>query len=262
MDCKTALSLLEPYLDGELDRGDARELEAHVDGCADCRAALTQLGELRQSLRDRSLQYTAPPELRERIRASGRGAGAAAAPSRFGARRAAPSWMRLAAACVLAFGAGGVSMHLWNSEQNSVSVRTQVSRDLLASHWRALAATSPVDVVSSDRHTVKPWFAGKLAVAPVVQDFAEQGFPLVGGRLDYVGSERVAVLVYRHGQHLIDVFVLPAAESAEAIESVQQQGYAVSAVKLGAQTAAMVSDMDREETSRLVRLLESGSRSR
>jgi len=259
MDCKTALALLEPYLDNELDRADARELEAHVDTCADCAAALTRLGDLRQSLRDQTLRHTAPAELRERIRAAEAGAlpSGAASPPRTASRRAMPQWSRLAAACVLAFGAGGVSVHLWNSAQSGASADGQLTRDLFASHWRALAAATPVDVVSSDRHTVKPWFAGKVAESPLVRDFAEQGFALVGGRLDYVGNERVAVLVYRHGQHVIDVFVAPRAASAPAVEATEQQGYALTPVRLGNQTALIVSDMDREERSRFAQLVSS-----
>jgi len=259
MDCKTALALLEPYLDNELDRADARQLEAHVDTCAECAAALTRLGDLRQSLRDQTLRHTAPPELRERIRAAAAGAipSSAAAPPRTAGRRAMPQWSRLAAACVLAFGAGGVSVHLWNSGQNPAAVQTQVARDLFASHWRALAAATPVDVVSSDRHTVKPWFAGKVAESPLVRDFAEQGFALVGGRLDYVGDERVAVLVYRHGQHVIDVFVAPGAGSALTVEMAEQHGYSLTPARLGDQPAVIVSDMDREERSRFAQIVRS-----
>jgi len=259
MDCKTALALLEPYLDNELDRADARELEAHVDTCADCAAALARLGDLRQSLRDQTLRHTAPAELRERIRAAEAGAipSGAVSPPRTASRRAMPQWSRLAAACVLAFGAGGVSVHLWNSGQSGAAADAQLTRDLFASHWRALAAASPVDVVSSDRHTVKPWFAGKVAESPLVRDFAEQGFALVGGRLDYIGNERVAVLVYRHGQHVIDVFVAPRAASAPPVEATEQQGYALTPVRLGNQTALIVSDMDREERSRFAQLVSS-----
>jgi len=139
---------------------------------------------------------------------------------------------------------------MWNSAQGADSA---LSHDIFAGHWRALAAATPVDVVSSDRHTVKPWFAGKLAQAPLVQDFAEQGFALVGGRLDYLGAERVAVLVYRHGQHLVDVFVLPAAANLAAAS--EQQGYRLQPVRLGNQPAAIVSDMDAQEFSRFVTLL-------
>ena len=245
MDCRTGLSLLEAYLDNELDRTDARELEVHIDTCADCSAALSRLDELRRSLRDQALRYAAPQSLRDRIQATADTSGALP-------RRSMPAWTRLAAACVLAFGAGGVSVHLWNSEQ-SPDTQEQIARDLFASHWRALAATSPVDVVSTDRHTVKPWFAGKVAEAPLVQDFAEQGFALAGGRIDYVGSARVPVLVYRHGQHVIDVFVLSQASTLP--RTAQDKGYALSAITLGDQPAAIVSDMDAAERARFAELL-------
>jgi anti-sigma factor (TIGR02949 family) len=257
MDCKDALALLEPYLDNELDRADARALEAHVDTCAECAAALTRLGDLRQSLRDPALRHAAPPDLHERIRDAATGAVPTGIAPRAARRWVMPQWSRLAAACVIAFGAGGVSVHLWNSGQDRTNAQTQVARDLFASHWRALAAATPVDVVSSDRHTVKPWFAGKVAESPLVRDFAEQGFTLVGGRLDYVGDERVAVLVYRHGQHVIDVFVAPRAASAPLVEATEQQGYALTPVRLGDQPAVIVSDMDREERSRFAQIVRS-----
>src|SRR5262249_20999139 len=113
---------------------------------------------------------------------------------------------------------------------------------------------TPVDVVSSDRHTVKPWFAGKVAQAPPVRDFAEQGFALVGGRIDYLGGARVPVLVYRHGQHLIDVFALSPG-SATPGASVRQAGYTLRFVSLDGAPAAIVSDMDGGELAAFARLL-------
>lgn len=245
MECELARGLLEAYLDGELGRAEARELEAHVDGCAECRAVLDRLDALRRALREPALRAHAPEQLRARIRDA-----ASAAPR---ARRRPGALLRHAAALLLAFGAGGGAMYWWNAPHG----QTGVTRDLFASHWRALAATSPVDVLSSDRHTVKPWFAGKLAQAPLVQDFAEQGFALVGGRIDYVGAERVPVLVYRHGQHLADVFVL-GPDSAPPGPALQR-GYALQPVTLGGQRAAIVSDMDAQELARLGTLL-SGAR--
>ena len=257
MDCKTAVALLELYLDKELDRVDARELEAHVDDCADCRAALTRLDALRVALRDAALRHPAPQALRERLLAARIQTDAPDLhSSRLPARRGAPPWMRMAAVCVLAFGAGSVATHLWNSRQDAVAGQEQITRDLFASHWRALAATSPVDVVSSDRHTVKPWFAGKIAEAPLVADFVDQGFALAGARIDYVGSERVAVLVYRHGQHVVDLFVLPHTPLQQLAAPARNAGYTTRGVMLGAQTAAIVSDLDEQEQDRFLQLLD------
>ncbi len=244
MDCKTTHPLLEAYLDGELDRDDTRAVEAHLDACAEARSLLTRLDELRRSLRDRSLRYVAPESLRQRIAATN--ADVAAHATR------APRWMNFAAACVLAFAAGGTVVHLFGgASQDSAS---QITRDVFASHWRALAATSPVDVVSTDRHTVKPWFAGKVAQAPVVQDFSDRGFPLVGGRIDYVGSARVPVLVYKHGMHVIDVFVLPPGTPLTAAHA---QGYGMETAAMDGAVLAVVSDMDAQEMAKFRALLSS-----
>jgi len=255
MECSHAQPLIAAYLDGELERAEARELEAHVDDCPACRESLAQLGELRLALRSGATRHRAPPELRARV------AGAAAESARTGAavrRGSAGSGWRLAAAVVLAFAAGGGIVDLWNSGGAAPDERALLAHDLFASHWRALAAASPVDVVSSDRHTVKPWFAGKVAQSPLVADFADAGFPLVGGRVDYVGSERVPVLVYRHGQHLIDVFLLPAGAAQSLAQPLHQQGYAAERVTLGAQPAAVVSDLDRVELAKFEQLLARG----
>lgn len=239
MDCKEAARLLEPYLDGELDRDEVRALEAHVDGCAECQAALAQLGRVRHALRAEAPRFSAPASLRERIRREG------ATPAIAPRMRRAPSWMRLAAACFGAFVAGAAVMHFAQGPGNA---RDQAARDLFSSHWRALAATSPVDVVSSDKHTVRPWFAGKVAQSPRVTDFADQGFPLVGGRVDYIGNVRVPVLVYRHDKHLIDVYVLPS--DAPAGVSAKRDGYSLIWGTLDGERAAIVSDLDAGELAR------------
>jgi len=244
MDCKTAAALLEAYFDGELDRNEARALEAHVDSCADCRDALTALGQIRHALRTEAPRHAAPQALRDRIARDAR-------TTAIRTRREPRRWY-LAAACLAAFLAGAGVMQLWTRSASNGS--DLVARDLFASHWRALAAASPVDVVSSDRHTVKPWFAGKLAQAPLVKDFADQGFALVGGRIDYVGTERVPVLVYRHDRHLIDVFVL-SRDSGLAAAKEMRQGYSLVSGTLGDQTAAIVSDLDEQELSRFRQLL-------
>ncbi|HVI56239.1 MAG TPA: zf-HC2 domain-containing protein [Luteibacter sp.] len=244
MDCKAANDMLPLYFDGELDRATGREFEAHLDECADCRAALIELDALRGSLRNDAPRYRAPDALRARIQKE------MAVPV---ARR--PSRMRvpglaLAASWMLAFVAGGLTLTAWNHASRPADDRSQLTRDLFASHWRALAATSPIDVVSTDQHTVKPWFAGKIATAPVVQDYSTQGYALIGGRIDYVGTERVPVLVYRHGKHLIDVFVLPPTAVRGSIEPARIQGYVLEGATLGGQPAAIVSDMDEAELDR------------
>lgn len=261
MDCKTAQDTLPLYFDGELDRAASREFEAHLDTCADCRAALINLDALRTALRQDAPRQAAPELLRKRIEKL---AGAqmpvqAPASTRRTAARA-PRWLAYAASTVLAFAAGGMTVSLWNSpnrnaESAQASANAQLARDLFASHWRALAATSPVDVISTDRHTVKPWFEGKVGIAPAVHDFADQGFSLVGGRIDYADNTRLPVLVYRHGQHLIDVFVLPDTFALANAATASRSGYRIDTVKLAGQNAAIVSDMDQMETRKFAQLL-------
>jgi anti-sigma factor (TIGR02949 family) len=252
MDCKTAHTLLALYLDGELDRADARALEDHIDTCAECRDAMVGLGRLRHSLRTEATRYAAPSALRERIEQATRTT-SREQPRGF-TRRA--RWLA-AAACVCGIAIGATIMRF--SGFAAPDAGQQASRDLFASHWRSLAATSPVDVISSDRHTVKPWFAGKVMQAPTVKDFVDQGFALVGGRIDYVGSERLPVLVYRHGQHLIDVFVLPREGSVE-IKPARREGYTLMTGTLDGQKTAIVSDLDGEELARFGRLLDDSAK--
>jgi anti-sigma factor RsiW len=244
MDCSSARELLPLYFDGELDRASGREFERHLDTCEECRAALIELDSLRTRLRNDTPRHAAPAALRERIARTA--ANALATPHANPRMR----WLALAASWALAFVAGGALLPAWK-----IGNEPPIARDLFASHWRALAAASPVDVVSTDRHTVKPWFEGKVAQAPLVRDFAEQGFALVGGRIDYVGSARVPVLIYRHGQHLVDVFVLPPADAAALSHPLQREGYALEPLRLGDQAAVIVSDMDATESARFAQLI-------
>jgi len=235
MDCRRSGDV-PLYFDGELDPVATREFERHLDGCDDCRAALVALDSLRRDLRESLPRAIAPAALRERLKA-------VAASTRPTGR----SWLALAAAAAFAFVVGGVATTAW---QGRDAAHEALARDLFASHWRALAAASPVDVVSTDRHTVKPWFAGKVAQAPLVRDLAADGYPLVGGRIDYVGEVRVPVLVYRHGQHSIDVFVLGDAGTTAAFAPTTRRGYTLDPLTLGGQSAAVVSDLDAEELAR------------
>ncbi|MEP6897828.1 MAG: zf-HC2 domain-containing protein [Rhodanobacter sp.] len=255
MDCKIASELLPPYFDGELDRTTSRELEAHLDGCAHCRDALIGLDALRTTLREEAPRHPAPELLRARIRKEISRTSVPMQSAAFAARSRHAGWLAMAASWVVMFAAGGMWMSMRNHAGANEDAQSQISRDMFAGHWRALAANSPFDVVSTDQHTVKPWFAGKVSVAPLVQDFTAQGFALVGGRIDYVGSERVPVLVYRHGHHLIDVFVLSPDHAPALDNPVQSQGYLQETVMLGGQPATIVSDMGGADLAHFAQLL-------
>jgi anti-sigma factor RsiW len=194
MNCEEMRTWLAAHLDEELDVVESLKVERHLSECADCRRDLEEGLVLRNALRDGELYHLPPAGLEQKLRKAVRqsaGAGTPWWPVRL-------DW-RLAAAGALACAA--LVMALWlrpNGEQG-------IAADVLASHVRSLQADHLVDVASSDRHTVKPWFQGKLDFSPPVPDLPE----LVGGRLDYIGGRAVASLVYQRRQHRINVFVWP-----------------------------------------------------
>ena len=252
MNHDAARALLEAYLDGELDRAAVDEVESHLATCATCRAELASLEELRGALRALP-KHRAPPDLRARIAAVGD------LPATEGVRPASPAnpWWRLAAAVLLGI-AIGASYMTWRGAGMSTDSSRLFARDLLASHLRALAASSAVDVISEDRHTVKPWFAGKIGESPPVIDPKAEDFALLGGRIDYVADRRTAVVVYGHRKHVIDVYMAPGADASDARAS-QSQGYSFTPCVLAGQSAWIVSDIDEESLRRFTGLLGCGS---
>ncbi|WP_416047774.1 anti-sigma factor family protein [Cupriavidus basilensis] len=224
MNCNDARLLLQASADGELGAGDALRLEQHLAQCTACTAQLAHLRELRTVLRAHAPYHRAGPALRARLTAALDAAQATPAPQAAGSgAAAAPSgnggawWQRMrryfewgpaanAAMAALTVATLGIGMVQYALSDGSGPT---VEGEMVSSHVRALISGHTIDVASSDRHTVKPWFNGRIDYAPSVRELAPQGFPLVGGRLDYVHGRPVAVLVYRRNQHPIDVFVLP-----------------------------------------------------
>ena len=201
MTCDDAGVLLHALLDGELDAGHAREVEAHLAGCPRCAGQLRGYREMRQAMFGANLSFAAPAALRSRIDAIVPAASARApAPSRRSLLQGFALGTALSAAA-----AASVLFAVVRSDENQ-----RILGDVVSAHLRSLQAEHLTDVPSTDQHTVKPWFNGRLAVAPPVADLTAQGFTLLGGRLDYVDGKAVAAIVYRRRVHVINLFVAQA----------------------------------------------------
>ncbi|HEY6070074.1 MAG TPA: anti-sigma factor [Chthoniobacterales bacterium] len=191
--------LLHAYADGELDVINGREVEQHLQGCCECRAMHEQIRALHEALTNDTPAYRAPARLRRNVRAALR------REARSSEKTFSP-WLVFATGAALA----AIVLGLILSQTTRTSHENTIVDQVVANHVRSLLATHLVDVASSDQHTVKPWFDGKIDFAPDVRDFAMSGFPLVGGRLDYLDDKTVVVLVYQRNKHPINVFIAPA----------------------------------------------------
>ena len=216
MQCEEVRPRLDAYVDGELAADERALLHEHVDGCPECSSEIAELAELRAGIRQSAPIYTAPEELRSRIRFALRREAAANAP----AAPRAPGWLAYAASILLAVavGSGGTFLIVGERQQDVIA------GEIIDSHLRSLLGTHLTDVASSDQHTVKPWFAGRSNVSPPAVDLGGEGFPLVGGRLDLIAGRPVPALVYRRRDHVINLFVLPAS-TGDRGEALTRRGY-------------------------------------
>jgi anti-sigma factor RsiW len=249
MNCEQVRQLLNGYIDDELDLATALRMEEHLPGCADCRMRLEAAQAVRHAAAQSAVYHPAPPALRDRLRQAIQAEAAAQPPSSL--RFSLPWWKRpmaysgLAASIIIL---AGLAVLLFPPR----APRGEID-EVVASHLRSLEANHLVDVQSTDQHTVKPWFTGKIDFSPPVIDLASKGFPLIGGRLDYLEHQKVAALVYMRHKHVINLFIWPG-EATPLSET--KQGFNLIRFQCKGMACWAISDVNAAELQQFVDLFQ------
>ena len=248
MTCKEIEDLLDAYIDGELDLVHSLEIEQHLPDCPDCLKIYENQQTLKKAFKTENLYFKPPADLQKRLHTS------LLNYSRPPAYKRRPRLvLAVAAVVVLALIAGSI---LWLS----LSSRTedQLAQEVVAAHIRSLMVNHLADVISTDQHTVKPWFNGKLDFAPSVQDLVDKGFALTGGRLDYLDQRPVATLIYQRRGHRINLFIWPSSAGEDKdteLKSQTRQGYNIFHWTKDGMIFWAISDLNSGELGEFVQLL-------
>ena len=270
MNCEEATKLMDGYLDSELDPITSQKIEQHLRECPKCDQAYKIHGSLIRVIGNATPYYKVPAELREQIQSSLRDAvgakdkggsgqpGQLSVPRPQGERRPVLSqvpwnWLALAATIML----GALITAVFLPRMRPPNADQFLATQLIASHVRSLMANHLMDVPSSDQHTVKPWLDAKLDFAAPVADLSSQGFPLIGGRLDYLNNHSVAALVYQKRKHFINLFIWPTTpEDSTAQTMVEREGYHLVHWSDGDFTYWAVSDVNPSDLQNFKQLFE------
>jgi anti-sigma factor RsiW len=220
LSCQITQEFIHAYVDGELDLARSLEVEQHIQECQVCATAYRSQTALRSGLKESSLYHPAPARLEKRIRSSLR----REAKSEVGRRSLVWRWVPVGAMALILL----LGFVIWRAAPGLRPAGDEIlAQEMVSNHVRSLQLESHrADVISSDQHTVKPWFDGKLDFAPPVKDFSSQGFPLIGGRLEYLNNRAVAALIYQRQKHFINLYIWPVDQSNAGGEiATKRQGY-------------------------------------
>jgi anti-sigma factor RsiW len=242
MNCHQAGQVIGAYADGQLEALAVLELEKHLQDCSACALTWRNLQSLKKTLKQDALYFKAPAELRRRINTQ------FPSPKQAVSEQFAWDWNWLTTALSGAL-AVCLALLLFVS-QTRPSAEQQFQQEMISNHVRSLMPGHGTDVASTDQHTVKPWFNGKVDFSPPVKDLATEGFPLTGGRLDYLGNRNVAALVFQRNKHVINLFVWPGQEhDSKPTAAKPRQGYNLIHWSQGGMSFWAVSDLNQKELS-------------
>jgi anti-sigma factor RsiW len=238
-------------VDGELDLARSLEVEQHMLECQVCASAYRSQTALRSAFKDSSLYHSASAKLEKRIRSSLR----REAKSEVGRRWFGWRWLPVGVALALVI---LTALVMWRAVPGLRSGDDVLAQEIVSNHVRSLQLeTHRADVISSDQHTVKPWFDGKLDFAPPVKDFSSQGFPLIGGRLEYLNNRAVAALIYQRQKHYINLYIWPAEQSNASREvATKHQGYNLLHWSNAGMNYWAISDLNAVELHEFARLVQ------
>lgn len=250
MQCQESKKILDAYVDNEVDVLQSVALEEHLAGCPECTKTIENRRVLKSAIQNADLRYMAPPELVRAVRKE----------LRMGEEKRVSlnwlSWFRFKdlalgfASATVAFMLAAAILGFWFHTPESVKVARAATDDYVRS---MLMENRGIDVVSTDQHTVKPWFNGRISFSPPVENFADKGFPLAGGRVDFVDNQNVATLIYRRNQHYINVFLYPSNESYEGQR--QERGYRILYWSKDGMQYWVVSDLNQQELEQFAALI-------
>lgn len=249
MNCTEIQRLLHAYIDDELDMAHSLAVEQHLQKCATCAREYERYQTLRTAIKGGSLYFQTPASLQKRVQL--------ALPRDEHTTRSVrlPAWSWLSAAALLLLLLGGLAFWGFTQLHSNASQDNQMAQAVVDSHERSLVDNHLVDILSSDPNTLKTWFEGKLGFSPPVINLTLQGYSLIGGRLDFLDTQAVAAIVYKQGQHVINLFAWPATQNIH-LHVFSLQGYYVTSWTKYGMNCWAIADLGEDQLQQFARLID------